>query len=440
MRTHRISQDSILLPPYVLETLKTLPWLANSDGNFEFYHDDFIVVLYGVRGSTAFSGPSTIRYGANTSCYQIWSPKLPQNNLYLGDGGSGVLEIDDVIIKQLFSKKVNPFNASREEVAPHLGCVINTYSHYHYDHLHLGAPLAGIFHANGISKLIIGGDNPKSQFTKTFKRPAFPRDFGEIQAAYNFHNIEDPRSAVLVFTPNGDFREMTSSEFQTYLTQKNPQIRHQKTFFNLEDCVVVRLYNADHPDPCISFRYENYDQEGKMVSSFVYMTDHEIRETDDKNAYFQKHISGADVVYMDGQYTEKNFVPGFGHGRVEIIGQIAAKLGLPNVLIGHHDPKRTDTQIDTMIGLANQSYQEALGAQGKSPDTHSRIVGASDRMLVFIPSPERKRKGVVFGRMNVEQGHEDLKDAIGPQASVQGNYQTFDLTQVYKLDDLTETV
>lgn len=440
MRTHKISQESILLPPYVLETLKTLPWLESKEGNFEFYHDDFIVVLYGVRGSTAFSGPSTIRYGANTSCYQIWSPKLPVNHLYLGDGGSGVLEIDDVIIKQLFSKKINPFTATPQEVEPHIARVLNTYTHYHYDHLHLGAPLAGIFHANGIPKTIIGGDNPKSQFTKTFRRPAFPRDFGEIQASYSFHNVEDPRSAVLVFTPNGDFREMTSSEFQSYLGQPNPQIRHQKTFYNLEDCVVVRLYNADHPDPCISFRYENYTQNGKLTSSFVYMTDHEVRETDDKNSYFQKHIKGADVVYMDGQYTEKNFIPGFGHGRVEIIGQIAAKMELSNVLIGHHDPKRTDTQIDTMMALANQSYLQAQQEMGASQTPGCRLVGASDRMLVFIPSAERKRKGVVFGRMNVEKGSEHLQDAIGPQASVQGSYQTFDLTQVYKLDDLTQSV
>ncbi len=438
MRIEKIEQDTILLPPYVLDTLKTLPWMTSNGTEIEFYHDDFIVVLYGVRGSTAYSGPNTIRYGSNTSCYQIWSPKLPQNHLYIGDGGSGILEIDDVIIKKLFSKKLNPFTSSEKELAPYLARLINTYTHYHYDHLHLGAPLAGIFHANGIPKMIIGGDNPKTQFSKTFKRPAFPRDFGEIQASYSFHNIEDPRSSVLIFTPNGDYREMSSSEFQSYLTQSNPQIRHQKTFYNLEDCVVARLYNADHPDPCISFRYENYNQSGQLLSSFVYMTDHEIRETDDKNAYFQKHVVGADVAYFDGQYNEQNFIPGFGHGRVEIIGEIAAKMELPNVLIGHHDPKRTDSQIDGMVVQANLAYTETLQKLGKTPEVPGRIVGASDRMLIFIPSRERARKGVVFGRMNLEKSSEIHSDAIGEQTSVQANYQAFDLTQVYKLDDLTQ--
>lgn len=435
MGTRILKENTVLLPPYVLTTLKTLPWMTSSPEGMTFHDDDFIAVLYGVRGSTAFSGPSSVRYGSNTTAYQIWSPKLPTHCLYLGDGGSGILEIDDVVLRKLFAAGVNPFTSPTAAVAPHLSRIFNTYTHYHYDHLHLGAPLAGLFHANAVPKTIIGGENPRSQFVKTFRRPAFPRDFGEMQAAYSFHDIADPRSSVLIFTPNGEFRDMSTSDFNTYLESEHPQVRHNKVFYDLKDCVVLRLYNADHPDPCISYRYENYDHRGKLVNAFVMLTDHEIRETDDRNSYFTKHVKGADVVYFDAQYNEKNFVPGFGHGRVEIVGAMAATLGLENVLIGHHDPKRTDDQIDAMVEEAHGAYRAKLGDK----EGHCRIVGASDRMLLFIPGKSRGRKGVVFGRMNIDRGESPLKDDIGDQSTVVSRYATFDLTQVYRLEDHTQS-
>ncbi|MBN8218189.1 MAG: hypothetical protein J0L75_16220 [Spirochaetes bacterium] len=197
---------------------------------------------------------------------------------------------------------------------------------------------------------------------------------------------------------------------------------------------MVRLYNADHPDPCISYRYENYDHSGRLVNAFVMVTDHEIRETDDRNAYFTRHVKDADVVYFDAQYNEKNFVPGFGHGRVEIVGAMAATLGLKNVLLGHHDPKRTDDQIDAMVEEAHAAYQARLADRGGD----CRIVGASDRMMIFIPGASRGRRGVVFGRMNIDRGDATLTDDIGDQSTVVSRYQSFDLTQVYRLEDHTK--
>ncbi|MCG8568974.1 MAG: hypothetical protein MJB14_02435 [Spirochaetes bacterium] len=438
MNLIKIPIKDILMPAYIIECLRRLDWLETTSDELVFYQDDFIIILYGVRGSTAFSGPDHIRYGSNTTAYQIFSPKLPPHILYLGDGGSGVLEIDKVIINKLFSLGINPFTSSPDKVSSVISGIINTYTHYHYDHLHMGTPLAGIFNANTIAKTIIGGDNPKSQFVKTFKRPAFPRDFGEVQASYSFHDIADPRSSIIIFTPNGQFRVMRSSDFNSFISSGKPQIRHNKVFYNLEDCLIIRCHSSDHPDPCISYRYENYDSLGNLVMAVTMMTDHEIRETDDRNSYFLQHVNHSDAVYFDGQYQNENFIPGFGHGRVEIIGQIAAKLDIKNILIGHHDPKRKDDEIDKMIELSHQYYEEQLKKENKEGETKTRIVGAGDRMMLFIPSKERKRKGIVYGRMNLDKGYEHIDD-IGPQSAVISQYKSFDLTQTYELKDYTET-
>lgn len=431
MKIYQIPINKLLLPDYIIECLKKLKWLESNEKSIKFFQDDFILVLYGVRGSTAFSGPHHIRYGSNTTAYQIWSPKFPQDVLYLGDGGSGILEIDKYIMKKLFSNGINPFTSSQQEVARVISKINNLYTHYHYDHLHMGAPLAAIFNSNTISKTIIGGDNPKLQFTKTFKRPAFPRDFGEIQASYSFQEIHDPRASIIIFTPNGQFRVMSTSDFNNFISSGKPQIKHNKIFYNIEECMIVRCYVTDHPDPCISYRYENYDSSGEITMAVTFMTDHEIRETDDRNSYFLKHVNNSNVVYFDGQYTNDNFIPGFGHGRVEVIGKTAVKLHLENIIIGHHDPQRKDDEIDQMVECAKDCYEKE-----NEDDKHIRFVGAADRMMVFVPGKERKRDGVVFGRMNLDKGQEYIDD-IGPQSFVVSKYHGFDLTQTYMLDDLT---
>lgn len=435
MKTKKIPIESMLVPSYVTGCIKNLEWIEKDEKSITFYDDDFLMIFYGVRGSTAFSGPDHIRYGSNTTAYQIWSPKLPLNVLYLGDGGSGMLEIDDAIIGKLFSKGINPFTQANKDVAPVVENVINTYTHYHYDHLHMGTPLAGLFHANSIKKTIIGGDNPKRQFSTAFKRPAFPRDFGEIQGSYSFYDLQDPRSSVIVFTPNGEFRVLTSSDFANYIQGTNPQIRHNKVSYNLEDCVVVRCNTADHPDPCIAFRYEYYDSKGENQMAVTFLTDHEIRETDYMNKYFLDSVNNANLLYIDGQYTNDNYIPGFGHGRIEIIGKTAASLSIDNILIGHHDPKRRDDEIDAMVEKARENYRQAVGA-GDGEVRQSRIVGATDRMLVFIPGKQRGRKGIVFGRMSLNK-KDEVDDEIGFHPIYDSIYNQFDLTSTYKIDDYT---
>lgn len=231
MKTHKLSIKELLVPDYIIDCLKKVEWIESSDEHITFHPDDFMMIIYGARGSTAFSGPDHIRYGSNTTAYQIWSPKLPTNALYLGDGGSGVLEISNLVVAKCFARGINPFTASAEDVEPIIAAVNNTYTHCHYDHMHMGTPLAGIFHANSITKNIIGDKDIKTHFSKAFKRPVFPRDFGEIQASYNFQSIKEPRASVMIFTPNGEFRVMSSSTFDSFLKEKKTPDQTQPGLF-----------------------------------------------------------------------------------------------------------------------------------------------------------------------------------------------------------------
>lgn len=426
MRILRKKAKNVLLPSYIIDCLKEIDWInyEKDDENpnediIEFHPDDLILITYGTRGSTPFSGPECLRYGGNTTSYQVYSPKLLDNHLYLGDGGSGILEIDKTVIKKCFAVGINPFTDPKEKVSEIISDIVNTYTHYHYDHLHTGAPLAGLFHTDAVRKLIIGGWGPRKMFQNVFKRPLFPRDFSEIDASYSFYEIKEARSSVIIFLPNGDFREMGISEFKNLLKQNLPQIKHKKVSHDLQDCVVVKCFPTDHPDPCISYRYENYNDRNEIMTCITFMTDHDIRDTDYRENYFRNQVQGCDAIYIDGQYEQKNYVPGFGHGRVELVGEAAKHLHLPYVFIGHHDPTREDSQIDAMINLAKES--------SKGGETESTILGASDRMMIFCPGKTRNRKGIVLGKMDLVLG-DKLEAGSGLCSEVKGSYGYHDLT------------
>jgi len=430
LRTINKKISSILLPPYIIDALKSIEWMNFSeDGEqIEFYPDDIILITYGTRGSTPFSGPECLRYGGNTTSYQIYSPKLPDNVLYLGDGGSGILEVDKAIIKKCFAQGINPFTDPKEKVAHIISDIINTYTHYHYDHLHTGAPLAGLFHADTVRKMVIGGWGPRRMFQNVFKRPIFPRDFSEIEASYSFYEIKDVRSSVIIFLPNGDFREMGISEFKNLLKQSMPQVKHKKVSHHLSDCLVAKCFPTAHPDPCISFRYESYDECNRLLSCITFMTDHDIRDTDFRENYFREQVKGCDVLYIDGQYEESNYVPGFGHGRVELIGNMAKQLELTNVAIGHHDPTREDKQIDAMVELAKEA--------NKGGAVETKFFGASDRMMMFSPGKSRGRKGIVIGKMDLYING-TVENGVGLSSEIKGKYGCHDLTNNYNLEDPT---
>ncbi len=438
MEKIKIKIENILLPDYLIECLRGIDWLENDDESVNFYSDDLILMLYGTRGSTSFSGPGYIRYGANTTSYQIFSPKLPTNTMYLGDGGSGILEPSNLVLSKCKERGKKFFTASKSELKGVINNVVNTYTHYHYDHLHLGGPLSAIYHANNIDKTIIGADNPELHFVNTFQHPIFPVSFDEIAAAFKFYNRKDIKSTVLIFLPNGHFGRIGISQFDRLLNTQKPLVIKGEELFNLKDCIVVKCYPSHHPDPTISFRYETYNEENKLVNSIVFLTDHEIMETDSSEVRFIRHVSNCDFLYIDGQYDKTNYNPGFGHGRVEVVAEMAAELGIKNVAIGHHDPSRKDHEIDEMIEEARKVNAEKLEALGKK-DFESRIMGASDRMMVFVPSPKRGIDGIVVGKMDVRLGNL-VDDGVSSQHSLVIDYKKFDLTREYFIMDYTYRV
>jgi ribonuclease BN (tRNA processing enzyme) len=126
-----------------------------------------------------------------------------------------------------------------------------------------------------------------------------------------------------------------------------------------------------HPGPTLGFRVNGNE------SAFTYIPDHEpalgrhgiIKDT--------KWTSGfdialdADLIYHDGQYTDQEYLKkrGWGHSGIGDVLEFAAITGVKHLLIGHHDPSRTDsklTEIEAALRKDNAfAFNYEFAVEGK---------------------------------------------------------------------------
>ena len=67
------------------------------------------------------------------------------------------------------------------------------------------------------------------------------------------------------------------------------------------------------------------------------------------NTKVQQFIRGADLLIHDAQYTNKEYLAskiGWGHSPIEHVLHSSIKGGVKRLALHHHDPTRTDTELD----------------------------------------------------------------------------------------------
>jgi ribonuclease BN (tRNA processing enzyme) len=66
------------------------------------------------------------------------------------------------------------------------------------------------------------------------------------------------------------------------------------------------------------------------------------------NKSFRDFLENADLVVADSQYTEKEYEQkhGWGHSTFECVYQLAKDARVKKLVFFHHDPARTDVELD----------------------------------------------------------------------------------------------
>ncbi len=252
--------------------------------------DDFLVRFWGVRGSIAAPGPSTARYGGNTSSIEVRCG----NRLLLLDAGTGIRYLGGGLLAEA------PLEADI------------FFTHTHFDHV-CGLPFfKPFFQPQNNFRLWaghLGADLTLQRVLREFMMaPLFP---------------VPPE----VFRANLEYRDFTAGE----TLAPAPGVR-------------VRTAALNHPDGATGYRIE---YGGKSV---CYVTDTEhVPGSPDRNVLGL--IEGADIVIYDSMYTDEEYAKsyvGWGHSTWQEAVRLCRPAGVKKLVIFHHDPDHDDATLDAI--------------------------------------------------------------------------------------------
>ncbi len=279
------------------------------------------VKFWGVRGSIPCPGPTTQKYGGNGACIELRVGK--KRRIVIIDAGSGIRELGNSLMKNDLPN--GPISADI------------FLSHTHWDHI-MGFPYFVPIYVPG-SKLKVYGpvtfeEDPLEEVVGgQMKYRYFPVNFGELSSNIEYIRLNENPGLDL----GGGLKVIT--KFLNHpITALGFRFEFDgKVFCTCYDTEPFRnlfITDPDHPD---------YDEamavEGEEVAK-------------EQNMLLEKFFEGADLLVYDAQYTEEEFLAnriGWGHSPIEYAIEAAKRSGVKRLALFHHDPDRTDEQIDEMI-------------------------------------------------------------------------------------------
>ena len=290
------------------------------------------IIVLGARGSTPAPGADFLRYGGHTSSLALAHDGEVLPRLVI-DAGTG--------IRQLSALLDGSFQG---------GILLG---HLHWDHTQ-GLPF---FRAgdNPASVVTLYGPHQgpetdmESVLSRAMSPPHFPITPGELRGKWTFENLSPGEHEIEGFS---------------VLALDIPHKGGRSFGYRISDGRVSLAYLSDHwptgfgPGP--AGLGEDHDNAVRLVS-------------------------GADIVFHDAQYTDEELPARgyFGHSCPGYALGLALETGAKRLVLFHHDPQRTDDEIDAMVA----GYRDApIAVEGGTEGAVIDLV-PGERYQVGGPTP-----------------------------------------------------
>jgi len=291
--------------------------------------------FWGTRGSIAKPGPTTVRYGGNTSCVEL---RTAAGTIVIFDCGTGAHELGRELVRQHGT-------ATRGHIL---------ISHTHWDHIQ-GIPFFEPFFEAGGEWDIYG---PKGLMQSI-------RDTLAGQMEYTYFPISVDRFGATI-----RYHDLVEGAF------------------SIDDVHIVTQY-LNHPALTLGYRLR---ADG---ATMVYCCDHEpyvaaagsgeleIAGQDRRHVEF---LAGADLVIHDSQFTAQEYPQriGWGHSPAEYVVQVCQAAGVKQVMLTHHDPLRDDDALDRIIA----GLRQRVSATHPPLDIH----GAAEGQVVDVVATQERAR------------------------------------------------
>ena len=272
--------------------------------------------FWGVRGSIAYPGPSTVEFGGNTPCLELrFSEK---NRLIIIDAGTGIHPLGNRLVSEDIKK--GPISAE----------IFIT--HTHWDHI-IGFPFFRPIYIPGMKLKVYGpitfeDDSLEKVMGDLLRYRYFPVLHGELRADIKYFRLGESK-------------------------------------MDLGDGITLKTKYLNHPLLCLGYRFE-FD--GKILCTAydtepfrnIFSMDEKAADTDPivraeedeaarkENEKLLDFYRDADILIHDCQYNREEYISsktGWGHSFLEYAIDSALAANVKNVVLFHHDPLRSDKEL-----------------------------------------------------------------------------------------------
>ncbi len=271
------------------------------------------IIIWGCRGSITTPGETTVRYGGETTCIEVINDS---GQMIILDAGSGLRKLGKKMI--------------REKKTTEMTLLL---THSHWDHLS-GFPFFIPAYSPDFTIHLCGGGDAQSSVINYLKHemnpPYFPVDFSMLKA-----------------------KLLTGCRCNhTRCENKLPGTNGSM------HCESIPL---NHPNGGYGFKFT-----GK-TGAFVFLTDNEIRFRHEGGRPREEYVEfcrDASLVFHDAQYleTEYKMTRGWGHSTYQDALDLALDAGVRRLGLFHHDPDRSDDDLDRNVEWCRQYIREKGGS------------------------------------------------------------------------------
>jgi CheY-like chemotaxis protein len=341
--------------------------------------------FWGTRGSIATPGPSTMRYGGNTSCVEV---NTSTGRRFIFDCGTGARSLG----AWLLANAPQPIEAAI------------MLSHTHWDHIQ-GFPFFAPLFVPGNRFLVCGPHGSRGSLPDVLagqmEYTYFPVELSQLGASIEYLDLAEGTHEI------GGVR--VSAQFLNHPAMA--------LGYRIEADGASLLYLCDH-EPYWESLWRSGEEPGKLDSI--------LHDRDRAHALFMEN---ADVVIHDSQYTPEEYPAkkNWGHSTYSYVTGMAVAAGVKRLFLTHHDPTHNDFLLDEIEGRAralaaslNSPLQVTCAREGyhcqvegdsqvSLHDVRSATPGASLRVLV-IDNDEDLR---LLARLALQRGGHEVMEARG---------------------------
>lgn len=300
--------------------------------------ESFLVKFRGVRGGYPMPGPTTVKYGGNTTCIEIRAG----DHLIIIDAGTGIISLGQELLDQHEAAQT-PIN------------VLLLLTHMHHDHTQ-GFPFFAPFR-HPQSRLCILGPRPQkeqdleSALNQVLQPPVFPVGLEGLQSERRIGHIRQGDMVVL----------NNAGDYPMFLN-----VHDDQTHVPPDAAIVTVLRGYHHP------------REGVLIYRIAYGGRSVVVATDTEgfigaDRRLVEFACETDLLIHDAEYDDHEYADslpvrqGWGHSTWRMATEVALAANVKRLALTHHSPGHDDAYIDAMERKAQAIFPNAFMAVEGEP-------------------------------------------------------------------------